>query len=163
MATRADVFPSKHLSAGDLSRHPQGITLVIDRVAFEQVGKDKDNRAVLYFKGAQKGLILNKTNWTRIEQSTGQRDTDFWPGWAVTLYPTTTTYEGKEVDAIRIKPGATPPAGFVQPAQGGQTSGGFNPAGAFGNGGVLDSATIPQQTANVPQSGAPISDDQIPF
>lgn len=161
MATRADVFPSKHLSAGDLAKYPHGITLVIDRVAFEQVGKDKDNRAVLYFRGAQKGLIMNKTNWTRIEQSTGQRDTDYWPGWAVTLYPTTTTYEGKEVDAIRIKPGATPPAGHQQP-QAAPTSA-FNPAGAFGDTGVLDSATIPQQTASAPQSGAAIDNSDIPF
>lgn len=158
MATRNDVFPSKHLSAADLVKHPNGITLVIDRVAFEQVGKDKDNRAILYFKGAQKGLIMNKTNWTRVEQSTGQRDTDHWPGWAITLYPTTTTYEGKEVDAIRIKPGATPPAGFVQPAAPAASS--FNPASAFGS---LDSATIPQQTASVPQSGAAIGSDDIPF
>lgn len=168
MATRGDVFPSKYLSAGDLLKFGEaGVRLVIDRVTFEEVGRNKDRRAILYFKGATKGLVMNKTNWTRVEQSTGQNDTDFWPGWAITLYPTKVQYGDEMVDSIRIKPGATPPAGQLQPVNTGAASanstqgqGQFDPAGAFGS---LDSATIPQQRASVSQSGAPISTDDIPF
>ena len=108
-----DAFPSQFLKASDLKG--MEVTVAIDRVEYEPVGRDKEMKAVLYFQGKEKGLVLNKTNANKITQLTSSPITEEWEGFKVKLYPTETQYGGDTVDCIRIK--AAPANGkAVKPA-----------------------------------------------
>ena len=96
-----DAFPSQFLKASDLKG--MEVTVAIDRVDYEPVGRDKEMKAVLYFQGKAKGLVLNKTNATKIVQLTASPVTEEWEGFKLKLYPTETQYGGDTVDCIRIK------------------------------------------------------------
>src|SRR5688572_25965753 len=102
MANINDAFPSKYIKASDL-RGSQPV-VVIDHVAFEQVGRDKDTKPVVYFRGKEKGLICNKTNANKIVGIVGSSDTDDWPGHSIRLYATEVEFNGDTVEAIRVKP-----------------------------------------------------------
>lgn len=94
-----DVFPSKYLRAGDLDGHEPIVT--IDRVVMETIGDDR--KSVVYFKGKDKGLVLNKTNWNAIEDITGEEDSDNWRGHKIKLVTRKVEYQGKRVPAVRIE------------------------------------------------------------
>ena len=96
-----DSFPSNYLKASDLQGRQVVVTM--DRVEFEPVGRDKEMKAVLYFVGKQKGVVLNKTNAKKITEIAGSALTEEWQGVAVVLYPTETEFAGETVDCIRIK------------------------------------------------------------
>ena len=100
-------FPSTYLKASDLGSSAPLVT--IDRVEVEPVGRDREMKPVLYFKGKEKGVVLNKTNSNMIATLTGSRDTDDWSGCQVRLYATTTEFGGETVECIRVK-GAGPQA-----------------------------------------------------
>lgn len=103
----SDVFPSKWLSAADLQgREP---TVTIDKVAMEEVEKGKE-KPVLYFRGKAKGMVLNKTNWNRLEMITKDDESDNWSGREITLYVDIVDFQGKPTEAIRIKPPPRRPA-----------------------------------------------------
>lgn len=93
-------FPSKYLKASDLNDKPFALTM--DRVAIEEVGKQQDERPVLYFIKAEKGLVLNKTNSNIIAKLYGD-DTDSWRGQRIELYPTMVDFGGEQVEAIRVR------------------------------------------------------------
>ena len=96
-----DAFPSAFIKANDL----QGRTVIvtIDHVTFEPVGREKEMKAVLYFKGKEKGLVLNKTNANKIMQLTSSPVTEEWSGFQIALYPTETQFGGETVDCVRVK------------------------------------------------------------
>lgn len=91
-------FPSTYLKAADLNE--RDITVTINDVKQEEVGDD--SRPVVYFRGAKKGLVLNKTNATTIAEAYGN-DTDDWFGKPVTLYEAEAEYQGKRMPAIRVR------------------------------------------------------------
>lgn len=95
-----DAFPSKYIAAADLSG--QDVPVTINRVDFEDVGQEKERRPVLYFDGKSKGLVLNKTNSFTIGDIHGP-EMDAWPGKPITLFPTQTDFQGKQVACIRIR------------------------------------------------------------
>lgn len=97
-----DAFPSNYLKASDLQGREAVVT--IDRVEFEAVGREREMKAVVYFQGKQKGIVLNKTNAKKIIEIAGSSLTEEWHGTAITLYPTETEFGGETVDCIRIKP-----------------------------------------------------------
>lgn len=105
-----DAFPSKYLKAGDLKG--RSIVVTIDRVEMEAVGQEKQIKPVLYFAGKEKGMVLNKTNTNKIMQLTESPVTEDWKGMAILLYPTETSYQGEQVDCIRVK---GVPAGAKRP------------------------------------------------
>jgi hypothetical protein len=102
MVTRAEAFPSKFLKGADLGG--RAIAVVVDRVTQEEVGDDL--KFVCYFKGAQKGLVLNGTNWDALEDISGIADSDGWHGVKVVLVTERVRYNGQIYDGIRIKPQA---------------------------------------------------------
>lgn len=108
-----EAFPSKYLKASDLKGTEPVLTIA--KVAFEPVGQSKEMKAVVYFEGKAKGLVLNKTNATRIVQLSGSGLTEEWPGTRVKLYGSVTTFEGDEVECIRIRPSAGPAAALPKP------------------------------------------------
>lgn len=95
------IFPSRYLKAADLDGRE--ITVTIKDVKLENVGQTKDSRPVLYFRGTNKGLVLNVTNSKRIATMVGSKDTDDWEGHRIILYPTETEFQGDTVDCIRVK------------------------------------------------------------
>ena len=93
-----DVFPSKYLRARDLDDDEPTVT--IKSVEMTTLGGDR--RAVCYFEGAFKPLILNKTNATAITQIAGTSDTDEWEGLRLRLVVARVSYQGTMHDAVRI-------------------------------------------------------------
>lgn len=104
-----DAFPSKYLKASDL--HDTEPIVTIDKVAFELVGRDKEKKAILYFRGKDKGLVLNKTNANKITELLGSAITEEWNGKRIKLYATETTFGADIVDCIRVKAAQPRPNG----------------------------------------------------
>jgi hypothetical protein len=115
----SDAFPSKYLSAADLGGN--NIRVVMQNVELEKIGDD--TKPVLYFRGKTKGLALNKTNSKAIAEVYGD-ETDDWAGGELILFSVMTDFQGKPVEAIRVrspqpkdnKPAAAKPA--LEPAGG---------------------------------------------
>lgn len=108
MSNINDAFPSIYLKASDLQGREAIVT--IDRVGFEAVGREREMKAVIYFAGKQKGIVLNKTNAKKIIEIAGSAETEDWHGTQVKIYPTETEFGGETVDCIRIKPVGKPAA-----------------------------------------------------
>jgi len=100
MANINESFPSKYLKAADIEGTP---TVTIANIGFEEVGKEKDIRPILYYDGEEKGIVLNKTNATNISKLYGY-ETDDWRGKQVMLGTTYVDFNGQSVEAIRIYP-----------------------------------------------------------
>lgn len=96
------LFPSKWLTAADLEDEDMVVT--IKSLETESIGQkgDEEDKPVLYFRELAKGLVLNKTNVTTIAKLLGDETND-WYGKKITLFPTQVDFQGKQVDAIRVK------------------------------------------------------------
>ncbi len=94
----SEAFPSKYLSANDIPE--DNIRLVMDRV--ETTELENKQKMVLFFQRAKKGMILNKTNASNIAAAYGD-DTDDWVGKELILFTTWVDYQGKSVEAIRVR------------------------------------------------------------
>jgi arabinogalactan endo-1,4-beta-galactosidase len=93
-------FPSEYLRAADLQG--KQVRVVIDRVELREVGNDGEHKPVLFFKDKDKGVVLNKTNATVIADAYGD-DTDDWGGQDVVLFSAIVSFQGKNVNAIRLR------------------------------------------------------------
>lgn len=105
------LFPSKYVKAYDLDG--RDITVTIKRVALEEMGKppDVERKPVIYFEGAQKGLIMNKTIAVAIAHLHGP-EMDAWTGKRIALYPTRVKAFGAIHDVVRVRDYVPqPPAG----------------------------------------------------
>lgn len=111
-----DVFPSNYLRASDLNG--RNFTLTIAEFAIESMGHgaEEEEKPVLTFEGAKKGLVLNKTNAMTIASLYGP-DTDNWIGQRITLYPTNVRAFGKMQPAIRVRDAMPPPVAKPEPEQ----------------------------------------------
>lgn len=81
-------------------------TLEIVKVAAGELTGDKGRKTrkpVVWFKGARKGLALNKTNGKIIRKLYGKFVED-WIGKRITIFPTTTVMDGETKDCIRVRP-----------------------------------------------------------
>lgn len=94
----SEEFPSQYLKAADLQGRE--VRVVMANCEREKIGQD--NKLVLYFKGKQKGIVLNKTNASTISDAYGD-DTDDWYDNPLILFSVKTDYQGKVVDAIRCR------------------------------------------------------------
>lgn len=94
-------FPSTYLKASDLE---EDWTVTIAGIQFEKIAEEE--KPILYFQEVEKGLVLNKTNANTIASMYGD-ETDEWTGKAIALTVMPVTFQGKNVDAIRVK--ARPP------------------------------------------------------
>ncbi len=93
-----DMFSSNYLKTSDLKG--RRIVLAIDKVSVEDIGKEK--KPVLYFVDKEKGMVLNRTNATTIEEIVGTSETRKWHGKKIILYPTRVDFQGRRVDAMRV-------------------------------------------------------------
>ena len=108
------VFGGDTLKAADLQGHE--IPVIISDVTMKKF--DNGNKLVLTFEGKKKALVCNKTNANRIAHFYGT-NTDEWIGKEVILFPDLVDFQGKSVEAIRVKAKRqfTRPTSGPQPSQ----------------------------------------------
>lgn len=94
----SDAFPSKYLKADDLGGREARV--IMDTVTYEKLGDD--DKPILYFKGKEKGVVLNKTNANTISIAYGD-DTDDWAGEEIILFSVMVDFQGKVGPAIRCR------------------------------------------------------------
>lgn len=93
------LFPSKYIKAGDLNGgEPQ---LTIRDVVIEDL-VEGEQRPVMYFAGATKGLVLNRTNAATVAAVYGD-ETDNWKGREVVLFAATTQFKAQMVPCVRLR------------------------------------------------------------
>src|SRR5882672_8312377 len=104
-----DIYQGDSLRAADLKG--QAHVVVIETVTRKDF--DDGPKLVLTFQGRKKSLITNKTNANRIAFAHG-KDTNGWIGREIELYPDLVDFQGKTVEAIRIRPVARAAAAPVR-------------------------------------------------
>jgi len=108
-----EAFPGTYLKAADLQG--RRIPVVIERIVVEEIGGD--HKPIVYFRGKDRGLVLNKTNANTIAEAFGQ-ETDQWVGATITLFEARVEFQGKRVPAIRVDiPPTLPVKAAPQPAE----------------------------------------------
>jgi hypothetical protein len=99
-------FDSKWLRAADIEdmadENTQTAVVAIDRVEMEEVGQEGQQKPVVYFKGIEAGMVLNKTNASTLMELIG-KETDDWTGKKIGLFTTEVDFQGKQVLAIRVR------------------------------------------------------------
>jgi hypothetical protein len=103
----SSAFPSQYLAASDLQGRSVVVTMA--HVSMEKVGNDQ--KPILYFQGKEKGMVLNKTNATKISEMFGD-DTENWTGCKIVLYEAMVDFKGDTVAAIRVR--IAPPGANIQ-------------------------------------------------
>lgn len=93
-----DVYPSKYLKADDLQGRE--VRVVMSNVEMEKIGDD--NKPVLYFKGKDKGVVLNKTNAGTIAAAYGH-ESEEWFDQPLILFSVMVDFQGKVAPAIRCR------------------------------------------------------------
>ena len=156
----SEAFPSNYLKASDLGHREWKLTM--SRVEMENLGSEM--KPVLYFHGAEKGLVLNKTNSEMIVLMYGD-ETNAWSGQELVVKPDKTSFQGKIVDCIRVVWHGGRPNGPIPAAA---TQAPFTPPPLP----PLPPAPLAQQgtpAAEPALNGAPVAgmndplDDTIPF
>ena len=111
MMKLSDAFPSKYLKATDLSgREP---TVTIERITVEDLGDE--TKPILYFVGHTKGLVLNVTNGRMLAMDYGD-EMDNWINARIQLYSERVAFQGRIVEAIRVRvPADAKPAPYQAP------------------------------------------------
>lgn len=90
---------SKLLKAADLANREHELTIE----SVEVIKFTDGDKLGLRFVGKQKGLALNKTNYSVIATALGD-ETDLWHGKSIIIYPTVTDYQGTPTPCIRVRP-----------------------------------------------------------
>jgi hypothetical protein len=100
------MFSSKWLRAADIDEmadeDSQTAIVTIDRVEMAEVGQDQQEKPVVYFRGIEPGMVLNKTNASSISKLLGN-DTDEWTDKKIGLFTTEVDFSGQQVLAIRVR------------------------------------------------------------
>lgn len=108
-----ETFSGSFLKAADLKGSQPTVTIA--EVRMEKIGED--TKPAIFFIGKDKGVILNKTNATNIGAAYGP-ETDGWVGQKVILFTAWVDFQGKSVEAIRIRPAPAQQQNYQQaPAQ----------------------------------------------
>lgn len=95
----SQVFGGDSLKAEDL----QGAEPIVTIAKVEMKQFDKGNKLAISFVGKKKVLVCNKTNANRIAFGHGN-DTDGWIGKKIQLFTDLVDFQGKTVEAIRVRP-----------------------------------------------------------
>jgi hypothetical protein len=117
----SDIFAGKSLKSADIQGHEPVVT--IEKVT-TQTFNDNTTKPIIHFRGKDKVLVCNKTNWNSIVEITGLEDSDDWTGQKIRLVVARVEFQGQRVPAIRIEPAGsgttrqappTPPPSLVPP------------------------------------------------
>jgi len=98
------LVPSKYVSHYDLAGRDVIVTIASVKLA-EIIGSGgkKSQKALVTFKGAEKGMVMGATCLKTIAGLYGD-DYSTWLGKPITIYPTTTEASGETVGTIRVRP-----------------------------------------------------------
>lgn len=92
-----EAFPSKWLKADDID----GSTIVtISDVTMESIGDD-ERKPVIWFRGYDKGMVMNKTNANNVSACYGP-DTDMWIDRQMELTTAMVDFQGRSTRALRL-------------------------------------------------------------
>ncbi len=105
MTRVSESFSGQWMSAIDVGRSMKAVILEVTEETIGQ-GSERKTKLVVWFKGKEKGLILNKTNGRVLAELYGD-ETDDWKDHRVVLMSQKVEYQGKRVDGIRIDEEAT--------------------------------------------------------
>jgi len=95
-----DFLKSRFLKAHDF---PESKVVVISNVMTETFRDDPEPKPIVYFKGVQKPLVLNKTMLQFLEDASGTDLMDNWPGTKVEIFATTTEVKGETKRCLRLR------------------------------------------------------------
>jgi hypothetical protein len=95
-------FPSKYLRAADVDEMGGQLIHTVRKVVMEEVGQDRTEKPVVYFKQTQLGLVLNRTNAARLSASLGD-ETDAWAGQRIIMETEQVPMHGRLVNSIRVR------------------------------------------------------------
>jgi hypothetical protein len=95
-------FPSKFLRVADIDEVGGQLTPTIRKVVVEEIGQDRQEKPVVYFRQTQLGLVLNRTNAARLSASLGD-ETDGWIGKQIVLETEQVPMRGQMVNSIRVR------------------------------------------------------------
>jgi hypothetical protein len=98
----SNAFPSKYLRADDIDARGGQLTHTIRKVVLEEVGQDRVEKPVVYVRDTPCGLVLNRTNATRLAASLGDETND-WIGQQIVLETEQVPMGGRIVPAIRVR------------------------------------------------------------
>ncbi len=97
-------FDYRFLSGDELK---QETTVTIERVVLEEVfnpsTNSKENALAVYFVGAKKGIVLNKTNAKAIAKVVGTPYQEDWIGKKIIIYAKEGRFFGENMKVVRIK------------------------------------------------------------
>jgi hypothetical protein len=108
---KEDIFPSRYIKAADIGNREVKVT--ISETRMEELGEEREQKLVVYFKGNDKGLVCNVTNFDRLALICKSNDTDDWPGQTIVLHTELVTFRGQTSPSLRVK--AAPPAAKQAP------------------------------------------------
>ena len=106
------IFQSDYLKADDFGGIDSKPVLVTVKDVTLEAMQDSTQKLCVHFKEYEKSLLLNKTNATNISAAYGP-ETDGWLGKQLVCYVAMVDYQGRSVEAIRVR---IPKPGFVKPA-----------------------------------------------
>lgn len=95
--------PGEYLGAWDLKGRDVDVTIVKVEARTLKNKQGSNRKPVIFVKGSDRGVVINKTNGKTIAAIYG-KDTTKWVGKRITLYATTTSAGGETVDCIRVRP-----------------------------------------------------------
>ncbi len=104
------MFPGKYLKAADIATAGKPVPLTIARIEPKHELKSNkgksENKPCMFFRGTDKGVVLNKTNAAALAECIG-RDPRVWIGCVVVFRVERVESFGKHVPAIRVDVQAT--------------------------------------------------------
>ncbi len=142
-------FPSKYIKAADLQGKEVAVT--ISHVGIENVGTEEkpSSKPVIYFKGTEKGLVLNVTNNNTVMGIHGT-ESDMWCDKQITLFAMQVEFQGKMTWGVRVKLPVMAALGAA-------------PIGAAPPFGGLPPTTEQAQDITNTEGGGGVINDEIPF
>ncbi len=99
----SQTFAGSYLKAADV---PQPKLVTIEAVIMAKM-PEGDEKPVVNFVGSDQSLVLNKTNATILAELYGD-ETSAWHGRQLELYATTTSFGGRMVPCVRVRPPQQP-------------------------------------------------------
>lgn len=103
-----EIVTSKYLKGSDF---PSPKVMRIEKTQWEEVGKERDEKAVVYFQHEKKGLVLNVLNAKTMFALFGTKDLDTWAGREIEVYfDPSVMFAGKIVGGLRVRAPSNPQA-----------------------------------------------------
>lgn len=100
-------FSSPYLKAVDIPRRRLRVT--IGEFVDEWMGNPRECKTVVYFEGLDRGMVLNKTNAGTLQKAFGD-ETDAMIGRVIDLVVKPGSFQGEDIDVVRIEVPAEQPA-----------------------------------------------------